>query len=45
MGGGIYILTMKNSIKERAKKVPLKIKIRVTLMIWWLKLKHFFKNK
>ena len=30
----------KNRIKERAKKVPLRIKIKVSLHIFWLRLIH-----
>jgi len=35
---------MKHSIKDRAKKVPLKIKIRVNLWFWWADVKHYFKK-
>jgi len=33
---------MKNSIKERAKKVPKRIKLKVALIVWWLKLRQYF---
>jgi hypothetical protein len=36
---------MKNSIKERAKKVPKKIKFKVALTVWWLKLRQYFVIK
>lgn len=36
---------MKNSIKERAKKVPKKIKFKVALTVWLLKLRQYFVIK
>lgn len=33
---------MKNSIKERAKKVPKRIKFKVALTVWCLKLRQYF---
>lgn len=36
---------MKNSIRERAKKVPKRIKIKVALTVWWLKLRQYFVIK
>lgn len=36
---------MKNSIKERAKKVPKRIKVKVAITVWWLKLRQYFVIK
>jgi len=35
---------MKHSIKERAKKVPLWIKIRVGIHFWWIDFKYWLKH-
>jgi len=35
---------MKNSIKERARLVPLRIKIKVWLWFKWADIKCYFKN-
>lgn len=37
-------LSMRNSIKERAKKVTFKIKMRVSLTAWWLSFCSFFRR-
>lgn len=36
---------MRNSIKERAKKVPKRIKFKVAITVWWLKLRQYFVIK